>query len=134
MVKKVVLSVFAALALGCSLASAQGQRITGKVTDESGQPVIGAAVTVEGSSRGTSTNVDGSYEIVAPSDATLKFSFLGLEPQTVPVSGRTQIDVVLKDDSTNIGDVTVVAYGKKRKEDLVGSVSKVKEGDRKSVV
>lgn len=128
MVKKVVLSVFAALALGCSLASAQGQRITGKVTDESGQPVIGAAVTVEGSSRGASTNVDGSYEIVAPSDATLKFSFLGLESQTVPVSGRTLIDVVMKDDSTNIGDVTVVAYGKKRKEDLVGSVSKVKEG------
>lgn len=128
MVKKVVLSVFAALALGCSLASAQGQRITGTVTDESGQPVIGAAVTVEGSSRGTSTNVDGSYEIVAPSDATLKFSFLGLESQTVPVSNRTKIDVVMKDDSTNIGDVTVVAYGKKRKEDLVGSVSKVKEG------
>lgn len=127
MVKKVVLSVFAALALGCSLASAQGQRITGTVTDESGQPVIGAAVTVEGSTRGTSTNVDGSYEIVAPSDATLKFSFLGLESQLVPVSGRTQIDVVMKDDSTNIGDVTVVAYGKKRKEDLVGSVSKVKE-------
>lgn len=127
MVKKVVLSVFAALALGCSLASAQGQRITGKVTDESGQPVIGAAVTVEGTSRGASTNVDGSYEIVAPSDATLKFSFLGLETQTVPVSGRTQIDIVMKDGSEKIGDVTVVAYGKKRKEDLVGSVSKVKE-------
>lgn len=128
MVKKVVLSVFAALALGCSLASAQSQRITGTVTDESGQPVIGAAVTVEGSSRGTTTNVDGSYEIAAPSDATLKFSFLGLESQTVPVSGRTQIDIVMKDGSEQIGDVTVVAYGKKRKEDLVGSVSKVKEG------
>ncbi len=128
MVKKVVLSVFAALTLGCFVAPAQGQRISGTVTDQTGQPVIGASVTVEGTTRGVTTVADGHYEIAAQGDATLKFSFLGYESQLVPVAGRTTIDVVLKDDATAIDDVTVIAYGKKRKEDLVGSVSKVKEG------
>ena len=110
MVKKVVLSVFAALTLGCFVAPAQGQRISGTVTDQTGQPVIGASVTVEGTTRGVTTVADGHYEIAAQGDATLKFSFLGYESQLVPVAGRTTIDVVLKDDATAIDDVTAVSY------------------------
>jgi len=129
MVKKVVLSVFAALALGCSLASAQGQRITGTVTDESGQPMIGAAVTVEGSSRGATTNVDGSYEIVAPSDATLKFSFLGYQSKTVRVDSRTHINIVLEPASEHLDEVIVTAFGESKKDAFTGSAKVIKTED-----
>ena len=72
MVKKVVLSVITALTLGCFGAFAQGQRITGTVTDETGVPVIGGAVVVEGTTRGTTTDVAGHYEIMAPAAGTVK--------------------------------------------------------------
>ena len=102
MVRKVVLSMVATLVLGCFGAFAQGQRITGTVTDETGMPVIGAAVVVEGTSRGTTTDVAGFYEIAASSDANLVFSYLGLQTQTVAVAGRSQVDVVLAADSEQI--------------------------------
>ena len=129
MVRKVVLSMVATLILGCFGAFAQGQRITGTVTDETGMPVIGAAVVVEGTSRGTTTDVSGHYEIAASSDAKLVFSYLGLQTQTVAVAGRTKIDLILLADSEQIEEVIVQAFGTAKKEAFTGSAKVIKSED-----
>ncbi|MBO7265883.1 MAG: TonB-dependent receptor [Alistipes sp.] len=129
MVRKVVLSMVATLLLGCFGVYAQGQRVTGTVTDETGAPVIGAAVVVEGTSRGTTTDVAGYYEIAASANGNLVFSYLGYKSQTVAVSGRTTIDVVLATDSEQIEEVVVQAFGVAKKEAFTGSASTIKSDD-----
>ncbi len=129
MVRKVVLSMVATLILGCFGAFAQGQRVTGTVTDETGTPVIGAAVIVKGTTRGTSTDVAGYYEIAADANATLEFSYLGLQTQEVAVAGRTTIDVVLAADSKQLDEVVVQAFGTAKKEAFTGSATTLKSDE-----
>ena len=129
MVKKVVLSMVATLLLGSFGAFAQGQRVTGTVTDDTGMPVIGAAVVVDGTTRGTTTDVAGYYEIAAAADANLVFSYLGLQSQTVAVAGRTVVDVVLVADSEQIEEVVVQAFGVAKKEAFTGSATTIKSDD-----
>ena len=129
MVRKVVLSMVATLVLGCFGAFAQGQRVTGTVTDETGTPVIGAAVVVKGTTRGTSTDVAGFYEIAADANATLEFSYLGLQTQEVAVAGRTAIDVVLTADAKQIEEVVVQAFGTAKKEAFTGSATTIKSDE-----
>ena len=100
--------------------------ITGVVTDESGEPLIGAGVVVEGTTNGTITGLDGDYTISVPASAkNLVFSFIGLAEQVVPIEGRTRIDVVLKADATFLDEVVVVGYATVKRRDLLGSVSSV---------
>ena len=129
MVRKVVLSMVATLVLGCFGVYAQGQRVTGTVTDETGTPVIGAAVVVEGTSRGTTTDIAGNYEILASANGNLVFTYLGYKAQTVAVSGRTTIDVVLVTDSEQIEEVVVQAFGTAKKEAFTGSATTLKSDD-----
>ncbi|MBO7199090.1 MAG: TonB-dependent receptor [Alistipes sp.] len=129
MVKKVVLSMVATLLLGCFGAFAQGQRVTGTVTDETGTPVIGAAVVVEGTTRGTSTDLAGCFEIAASADANLVVSYLGYQTQTVAVAGRTVVDVTLVPDSEQIEEVVVQAFGVAKKEAFTGSASTIKSDE-----
>ena len=129
MVRKVVLSMVATLVLGCFGVFAQGQKVTGTVTDETGTPVIGAAVVVEGTSRGTTTDVAGKYEILASANGNLVFSYLGYKSQTVAVSGRTTVDVVLVTDSEQIEEVVVQAFGVAKKEAFTGSAATLKSDD-----
>lgn len=85
---------------------------------------------VEGTSVGTTTNASGAYSIAAPANARLVFSFIGMEPQTVPVGGKSAIDVQLGEDMTSIDDVVVFGYGSGRKVGtIIGSVDQVK-GDK----
>ena len=100
--------------------------ITGIVTDESGEPLIGAGVLVEGTSIGVTTGYDGDYTLTVPADAVnLVFSFIGLADQVVPIQGRTQIDVVLTADASFLDEVVVVGYATVKRRDLLGSVSSV---------
>ena len=100
--------------------------ITGVVTDESGEPLIGAGVVVEGTTIGTITGIDGDYELTVPADAVnLVFSFIGLSEQTVPIAGQTVINVVLKVDSTFLDEVVVVGYQTVKRRDLLGAVASV---------
>ena len=111
---------------------AQSSRtVSGTVKDVSGQPIIGAAVMVEGfSSSGSITDVNGKYKVVIPASAgekaALTISFLSYETQTVPVGDRVVIDVVLEEDSELLEEVVVVGYGAMRRSDLTGSVASVK--------
>jgi TonB-linked SusC/RagA family outer membrane protein len=100
--------------------------ITGVVTDESGEPLIGAGVVVEGTTVGTITGIDGDYTLTVPADAVnLVFSFIGLSDQVVPIAGQTVINVTLKEDSTFLDEVVVVGYQTVKRRDLLGAVASV---------
>ncbi len=114
------------LCLGASLALSAQTTIKGVVTDEGGEPLMGAGVFVEGTTIGVVTGLDGDYTITVPADAkNLVFSFIGLADQTVPIDGRQEINIVLKEDSTFLDEVVVVGYATVKRRDLLGSVSSV---------
>ena len=116
----------ALLCLGAAWSLSAQSTIKGIVTDETGEPLIGAGVFVEGTTVGTVTGLDGDYELTVPAEAVnLVFSFIGLADQTVPIDGRTQIDVVLTTDTTVLDEVVVVGYQTVKRRDLLGSVSSV---------
>lgn len=105
---------------------AQSNVITGKVTDQNNEPVIGANVVVKNSNVGTITRVDGTYSINAPGNATLVFRFLGLTPQEVQVNGRSVINVSLTEGKeSSLNEVVVVGYGVQKKVTLTGAVAGV---------
>ena len=118
--KKIKTFLSLSLLMICSLSWAQNIKITGKVTDASdGSPLTGAAVVIKGVAVGETTDLDGIYSINAPSNATLIFSFIGMNSVEVPVNGRTVIDVVL--ESSNVLDeVVVTAMGISRQEKSLG--------------
>lgn len=118
--------VFALLLLCVSqIAWAQNIRVTGTVKNASGEELIEASVKVLGTSVATVTDANGNYVIMAPANATLEFSYVNCEPQQVAVNGRTQIDVVLKDQN-ELEAAIVVGYGTARKISQVGSAQAVK--------
>jgi TonB-linked SusC/RagA family outer membrane protein len=118
--------ILAFLCLGAAWSLSAQTTVKGIVTDESGEPLIGAGVFVEGTTIGTVTGLDGDYELTVPADAVnLVYSFIGLADQTVPINGRTQIDVVLATDTTVLDEVVVVGYQTVKRRDLLGSVSSV---------
>jgi len=101
-------------------------RVSGRITNASGDPVPGASVKVKNSSAGTSAATDGTYSLNVPDGATLVFSSVGYEDVEVAVSGRSTIDVTLKSSVKLIDQVVVVGYGTQRKIDITGSVANIK--------
>ncbi|MEG1611684.1 MAG: TonB-dependent receptor [Alistipes sp.] len=110
MVRKLVLSLIAVMGV-CALAFAQNKQISGTVVDADGLPIIGATVMVDGTSVGTSTGADGSFTLPVPANGSLLISFIGYQSLTLPVAGRTHVEVTLKSDETTIDNVVVVGYG-----------------------
>lgn len=104
----------------CQWLSAQDITIRGIVSAD-GEPLIGATVLVQGTTNGTITEIDGSYSISAPTDATLLFSYVGYEPQEVPIGGRTSLDVELS-SSLVLEEVVVVGYGTMERANVTGSI------------
>ena len=118
--------ILATLCLGAAWTLSAQTTVKGVVTDESGDPLIGAGVFVEGTAIGTVTGLDGDYELTVPADAVnLVFSFIGLADQTVSIQGRSKIDVILAADNTVLDEVVVVGYQTVKRRDLLGSVSSV---------
>ena len=99
--------------------------VKGTVSDESGEPVIGATVKVQGTNEGAITDFDGNFSVNAASNATLSVSYVGYVTQQVSVSGRSNIAIVLKEDNTTLNDVVVIGYGTMKKSDISGSVASV---------
>ena len=100
--------------------------ITGQVTDQMKEPLIGVSIFIEGQSTGgTVTDFDGNFTIKAASDATLKFSYVGYQEQLVKVGGKTVINVTMSENSELLQDLVVVGYGTQKKESLTGAVSVV---------
>lgn len=124
---RVVLLTLAMLLSSSLVAWAQGTiTIKGVVTDTQKEPLAGASVRIKGTTSGTTTNASGSYTLQGVSrNATLVFSFIGMKKLEIPVSGRTEIDVVLEDDAKVTQEVVVVGYGTQKKVNLTGAVSSI---------
>src|SRR5690606_30572453 len=99
--------------------------VTGTVTDVTGEPIPGVTVSVQGTARGTATDLDGKYALSVPEGSTLVFSFIGFESQSITVGDRSIIDVVLSEDVAALDEVVVVGYGIQRRANLTGAVDQV---------
>ncbi|WP_241684813.1 carboxypeptidase-like regulatory domain-containing protein, partial [Cyclobacterium xiamenense] len=96
--------------------------VSGTVTDANGEPIPGATVSVPGTSIGTATDLDGKYSLTVPDGASLVFSFIGFESQTVEVGNRQTINISLVESTANLDEVVVVGYGTQQKVNLTGAV------------
>ena len=116
--------IFLVLILGCiSLGLSAQTQVSGTITSDDGEPLIGATVLVKGTSTGTITDFEGKYSLeVAEADAVLAISYTGYKPMEVPVNNRSVVDAVLETDLAQLDEVIVVAYGKQKKVTVTGAV------------
>lgn len=109
-------------------------RITGRVTDNTGELMVGVAVTEVGRQplNAVVTDLDGNYTInVSSSNSILKFTFIGFEDQEVKVGNSTLIDIILKESTSELDELVVVGFGEQQKKDLIGSVTTIKPSSLK---
>ena len=122
--------LFLSVLLVCTKSLLAQQTVTGTIADGDAEPLVGATVTVKGTTIGTIADVEGQYAVQVPAEANiLVFSFVGMETQEVPIENRSSIDVVLKPDLTGLEEVVVIGYGSRKKENLTGSVAPVEMED-----
>ena len=121
--------ILAAGLLG-TVATAQNRAISGTVVDESGAPVVGAAIVVVGNtSIGAVTDVNGAFRLNVPAGANINVSCIGFADQTVAVGNQTNFRFVLVEDTEFLDETVVIGYGVQKKSDLTGSVASVREAD-----
>lgn len=123
------ISLFLAVCFLFNPVWAQTKTIAGKVTDQNdGSTLIGVSVRVKGTKGGTVTGVDGTFRLSVPNDATsLEISYIGYQTVSVDITGKTTVNVSLKNDQTSLGEVVVVGYGTQKLRDATGSVSSLGE-------
>lgn len=103
------------------------QSVTGKVTDQTGQAIVGATVSIKGTNRAVITDLNGTFSIqITETDKILVFSYIGLKKQEVTIDGRTMINIVMETEFSTLDEVIVVGYGTQKKVNLTGAVSAVK--------
>jgi len=108
--------------------------LIGKVVDETGEALPGAAIMVAGSTRGVTTDIDGSFEIEVNSNEKITVSYLGMKDQTITVGNQKSIIIKLLAKSDELQEVTVVAFGKQKKESIIGAITTISVGDIKMPV
>ncbi|MCI2121642.1 MAG: carboxypeptidase-like regulatory domain-containing protein, partial [Bacteroidales bacterium] len=130
--KKILLLIAALFSV--SLLFAQSS-IKGTVTDAKHEPLVGVSVVIKGTSVGTSTDINGSYQIKAKNGDVLVFQFLGMVDKEVQIQQQGNINVVMLENVNNLDDVVVIGYGEAKKSDLTGAVATVKpEGLKNSKI
>ncbi len=105
------------------------QTIKGNVTDNTGEPIIGATIMETGTQNGVITDLDGNFTLQNVKGKSITISYIGMKTQTVELAGKTEFNIVLEDEASTLNDVVVIGYGTARKKDLTGSVSTVKGQD-----
>lgn len=105
--------------------SKKQSRITGRVLDETGQPLPGVSVKIKGGSKGTVSDPDGNYQITAVEDDVLLFMFIGYEALEKQVGTKTVINVTLRPAANQMQEVVVIGYGTQNKKDITTSVSSI---------
>ena len=117
------------LLLCVPFAMAQVQvKVTGKVVDNLGVPMIGVSILEKGTTNGVVTDLDGNYSLNAAVEGTLVFSYVGYITQEHPVKDGT-LDIVMQEDAETLDELVVVGYGVQKKSDVTGSISKVTADD-----
>ncbi len=115
------------LLMGVSVVSVFGQEqtVTGQITEENGDPLIGATVLVKGATRGTVTDIEGNFAISVTPDDILVCSYVGYKTIEVPVNNRTIVNITMELDLLQMEELVVVGYGTQKKSHLTGAISKV---------
>lgn len=108
---------------------AQTKTVTGTVVDERGEAIIGASVSVKGTSTGTMTDLDGKFSISVKNNDVLTVSYVGYTEQKVSVAGKTDVKIVMKEDSQVLDEFVVVGYGVQKKSDVTGAIASVSAED-----
>jgi TonB-linked SusC/RagA family outer membrane protein len=103
--------------------------VSGTVTDENGEAIPGVTVSVPGTTIGTASDLEGNYSLAVPERATLVFSFIGFESQSIDVGDRSVIDVTLVETISSLDEVVVVGYGSVKRSDLTGSIKSISMDD-----
>ncbi|UII23405.1 SusC/RagA family TonB-linked outer membrane protein [Fulvivirga ligni] len=106
----------------------QSDMITGTVSSEDGERLPGVSVIIKGTTNGTTTDMDGAFQLKASSNDILVFSFIGMRSREIEVGAQTNLKVVLIEDIAQLDEVVVVGYGTQKRSELTGSVVSV-EGD-----
>jgi len=116
----------AELQSGLNRFSGQQIKVSGKVTGVSGDPLPGVTIAVKGTSTGTITDSNGNFQLTIPGDAKiLIFSFVGMKTQEVTISGKTNFNIVLEEETIGIEEVVAIGYGTQKKVNLTGAVEQV---------
>ena len=111
-------------------AFAQQVKVSGRVTDQSGEPLIGVTIKADNGGKGTAsaiTDMDGNYTVNAPASSKLVFSYVGFQSTTEAVNGRSIINVTLKEKSDELNEVVVIGYGTMDKKELTSAISHVSD-------
>ncbi len=111
----------------------QQKSINGKVTDKNGEPLPGVSVLIKGSYTGTTTNMDGFFNITVDEGTTLVFSFVGMTTQEVLVENQKTLQIVMEEDAKQLEDVVVNGYFVRKKESFTGSATVVKQDELKKM-
>ncbi len=128
--KRIYLIFFVVLGLLGNSLYGQERRVTGTVTQFSdGSTLPGVTVRVDGTSLGTTTDMNGRYELTVPSDAVLVFTYIGMNTEEIAVNNREIIDVAMVSDVSLLQEIVVVGYGVQRKREITGSISSVSGDD-----
>ncbi|MPM50450.1 TonB-dependent receptor SusC [bioreactor metagenome] len=122
--QSVILTLFLIASTECIMA--QNVTVSGVVRDETGATLPGAAVVVRGAQRGVTTDIDGLFSIDVKTTDVLEVSFMGYEPVILEIGSNRKFDITLEPQSIKIDEVTVVAFGRQKKESVVSSISTVK--------
>lgn len=109
--------------------TAPTKKVTGIVTDSNGEPIIGANVSVKGTTTGTITDIDGHFSLEAIQGQTILVSFIGYSSKEIDITDKSSYQISMSDDTQNLDEVVVIGYGTVRKKDLTGAVGSVKSED-----
>ena len=125
MIKFRVIFILTAFLLSGMQLQAQQRTVSGTVTDEVGEPIPGVNVLIKGSNVGTTTDVDGRYQLSITEEVTLIFSMIGFAENEINTSNRNQINVVLSESSIALGEVVVVGYSEVERRHLASSIEEM---------
>lgn len=124
--KQILLIMFFSLFICNGLFAQLSQKIVGIVTDERGEPIIGANLVEKGTTNGTITDYNGQFSISVAKNAIIQVSYIGYISQELALKNRTSINIVLKEDHKMLEEVVVVSYGTQKKRDMTGAIASVK--------
>lgn len=121
--------IVAFLTVTIAATQAQNRTVSGKVTDSSGEGLIGVNILEKGTLNGAVTDIDGNYTISVQENATLVFTYIGFGTQEIAVGSLTTVDLTMEEDYGELDEVVVIGYGSTKKSDLTGAVSSISEKD-----
>ncbi len=111
----------------------QKKQIAGKITDEQGEPIIGANIVEKGTSNGTITDIDGNFALNVNEGAIIQITYIGYIEQEVSTVGRNIINIILQEDTKSLEEVVVVGYGTQRRVNITGSIASVKTEELQNI-